>query len=89
VSPLAVADGPGSRLAAAVATVPAQATIMSLRSDLASRYGTAAVMGISRIATMSEPVGAMIALAKTTAMPARAIAVTADSTRRSARIRRG
>lgn len=69
--------------------VPTQAAIISQRSDLTSRYGTAAVIGISSIATMRAPDGVMIALAMTTAMPARAITVTADSMRPSARIRRG
>ena len=82
--------GIGSRVAAAaVAIVPTHATSISRRRDLIARYGTAAVMGISSVATMSGPDGSIKELPTMTAVPARAITVTAASTRPSARIRRG
>src|SRR6185503_4481046 len=82
--------GSGSKLAAAVALLATHAMIMSRRSDLTSRYGTAAMTGMRRpVAARRAPAGEMRDVAKMRPALARAITVTADSTLPFARIQRG
>jgi len=77
-----VADGSGRRLAAAVAAVPTQTRTINRRSDLISRYGTAAVIGISSaVAAMSALDGEIKAVPKIRTLVASATTVTAVSMR--------
>ncbi len=73
-----------------MAMLATQAMISKRRSDLTSRYGTAATMGMRRpVAATIAAAGEMMATPKMRAALAKATVVTADSTRPLARIRRG